>query len=312
MLFKYFIWAACAAVGLVRAANVPSEKTYEPNPPVTHRVFFTIEYTDETTQEAKDFDVTIELYGTVVPKTVDNFAKISKGVTAVIKGKDEVNDRFTLGYQGTIFHRIIPDFMIQGGDVLPKVGPFNIFGKQFFEDENFQLKHDRPGRLSMANLGKEDSNASQFFIVTASEPPTHLDGKNVVFGQVVAGLDELINKVQYVKTNDEDKPFNDVKLKYALMEELKITSPEDLHKQWMVKVQKYQNGDESQGVTMAATKAKGEKEEKIMREEKYEQLHHPAVKVAIGFSILLALYMILRTRSRIFNKTSKIVSMRHD
>ncbi|CEP61118.1 peptidylprolyl isomerase LALA0_S02e07118g [Lachancea lanzarotensis] len=312
MLFQYFVWAAIAAIGLATTANVPSEKTYEPNPPVTHNVFFTLEYTDKETQKPKEFDVTIELYGTVVPKTVDNFAKIAKGVTAVMKGKDEVNDRFTLGYKDTVFHRIIPDFMIQGGDVLPTVGPFNIHGKQFFEDENFDLKHDRPGRLSMANLGKEDTNASQFFIVTCLDPLESLDGKNVVFGQVVAGLDELIDKVQHVETNKDDRPLHDVKLKYTIVEELKITAPEELHKQWLVKIQKYQNGDLSQGVTMASTKAVGKKEESIMKELKYEQLHHPAVKVAIGFSVLLALYLILRTRSRIFNKTSKIVSMRHD
>ncbi|SCV04033.1 LAME_0H15214g1_1 [Lachancea meyersii CBS 8951] len=309
MLFQYLLWAVFAAIGLVNAASTPNEKTYEPNPPVTHRVFFTIEYTDKDTNEVNDLDLTIELYGTVVPKTVDNFAKLSKGVTAVMKGKDEVNDRFTLGFKDTLFHRIVPDFIVQGGDVLPTVGPFNIHGGAYFADENFVLNHDRPGRLSMANLDKPDSNASQFFIVTSMDPPTHLDGKHVVFGQVVGGLDELMNKVQYVEVDNNHRPVHDVKLKYSFMEELKITTSEELHKQWLNKVQKYQNGDLSQGVTMAATKAIGQKEEAIMKEEIYQQLHHPAVKVALGMSVLLILYLIVRTRSR---KSSKIVSMRHD
>ncbi|SCU92106.1 LADA_0F14378g1_1 [Lachancea dasiensis] len=311
MLFRYLVCILCTLFEVGKAAQIDSSKIYEPNPPVTHRAFFTIEYTDRTTSQVKELDLTIELYGTVVPKTVENFAKLTKGVTAVIRGTDEENDRFQLGYKDTKFHRIVPDFIIQGGDVLPDVGPFNIFGKQYFEDENFQLKHDRPGRLSMANLDKPDSNASQFFIVTSLEPQTHLDAKHVVFGQVVSGLDELIKEVQYVEVDEQHKPLADVKLIYTLVEELQISGAEDLHKQWLDQAEKFQHGDMSQGVSMATTLATGKKEEAIMKEVLFEQLHHPAVKVASGMVLLLVIYLIVR-KTRIFSKNTKIVSMRHD
>ncbi|SCU77912.1 LANO_0A01596g1_1 [Lachancea nothofagi CBS 11611] len=312
MLTKYLLWTVYAVIGLVNAAQITNGKTYEPNPPVTHRVFFTIEYTDKDTEKLQELDITMELYGTVVPRTVDNFAKIAKGVTAVMRGKDEKTERFTLGYQDSLFHRVVPNFIIQGGDILPGVSSFNIYGGLHFEDENFTLKHDRPGRMSMANLDKPDTNASQFFIVTSSDPQTHLDGKHVVFGQVVAGLDELMQKVQFVEVDGDYKPLKDILLKYALVEELQITTKEELHQDWLVRLQKYQNGDVTQGTTMDFTLAQGQKEEAIMRDEKYAQLHHPAVKVALGFAILLVIYLLVRNRARIFGRSAKIVSMRHD
>lgn len=133
----------------------------------------------------------IKLYDENVPKTCHNFRSLC------IDKK----------YQNTIFHRIIKDFMIQGGDYenFNGTGGKSIYGDKF-SDENFNIKHDQPYLLSMANCG-QDTNGSQFFITT--NPAPHLDGKHVVFGKVIEGT-EIVDNLNLVKTNSDDKPFNDV------------------------------------------------------------------------------------------------------
>jgi len=139
--------------------------------------------------------IVLELYKDVVPKTAENFRALCTGEMGVGKSTGK-----PLHYKGTPFHRIIPGFMCQGGDFSARngTGGESIYGEKF-DDENFELKHEEKGLLSMANAGP-GTNGSQFFITVAETP--HLDGKHTVFGQVLKGYG-VVREMEHVETKGE-------------------------------------------------------------------------------------------------------------
>jgi cyclophilin family peptidyl-prolyl cis-trans isomerase len=142
--------------------------------------------------------VKYQLRADVAPKTAENFRALCTGE----KGMGASTGK-PLSYKGCPFHRVIPGFMLQGGDFSNQngTGGESIYGAKF-EDECFDLKHDRPGLLSMANSGPA-TNGSQFFVTTV--PTAHLDGKHVVYGEVIEGM-EFITQIEALETGPNDAP----------------------------------------------------------------------------------------------------------
>jgi len=159
-----------------------------------------------TTNPVVFFDVSIgtmevgrmifELFADVTPRTAENFRQFCTGE---MKNKDGL----PIGYKGSVFHRVIKDFMCQGGDFLNQdgTGSMSVYGPTF-DDENFTLSHDSPGLLSMANSGP-NTNGCQFFITCG--PADFLNGKHAVFGKVIDGL-LVLRKIENVPVGANHRP----------------------------------------------------------------------------------------------------------
>lgn len=164
-MFKYL-----SLLGLTGYTSVDAAKGV-----VGKKVFF-----DVSIGGVKQERIEFGLYNSVVPKTAENFRALCTGEKG--KGKRGV----PLYFKNSIFHRVIPSFMLQGGDFTDHqgTGGESIYGNKF-PDENFEIKHEKVGLLSMANSGP-NTNGSQFFVTTVLTP--WLNGKHVVFGEVTKGM----------------------------------------------------------------------------------------------------------------------------
>jgi peptidyl-prolyl cis-trans isomerase A (cyclophilin A) len=195
-VFSWLVLGAMA-VGLVIGGGGEAEAKAKKLPAGTYAVF-------ETTQGK----IVCRLFEKEAPNTVANFIGLAEGTKEWTDPKtgQKVKRRF---YDGLIFHRVIPEFMIQGGD--PKGDGTGGPGFQFADEFSPALRHDKPGRLSMANSGP-NTNGSQFFLT--EKPTPWLDGRHTIFGEVVEGLD-IVGKIARVpKTQDgRDRPLTDVVIK---------------------------------------------------------------------------------------------------
>jgi peptidyl-prolyl cis-trans isomerase B (cyclophilin B) len=183
-------FATLAVYVLMLLSGAVESSDGKKGPKVTDKVWFDIKIGEEAVGR-----IEIGVFGKTVPKTAKNFIELAQ--------KTEVGE----GYKGSKFHRVIKDFMIQGGDFTKGdgTGGRSIYGEKF-ADENFKLKHYGSGWLSMANAGK-DTNGSQFFITTKKTP--WLDGRHVVFGKILSGMN-VVRKIESTKTDGRDKPAEDV------------------------------------------------------------------------------------------------------
>lgn len=206
IIFLLPVFLIMACVSYQTATQASKEVTEDPTETITKetkRMNAVIETSQGT--------ITIELFPDKAPKTVANFVELAEGTKDFydIKTGKKVKRKF---YDGLVFHRVIPEFMIQGGCPLGTGtgGP----GYKFEDEIDSSLKFDKPGKLAMANSGP-NTNGSQFFITEVSTP--WLNGNHTIFGQVISGMD-IVQKIARTGVDFSDKPVEPVVIKSITIE----------------------------------------------------------------------------------------------
>jgi peptidyl-prolyl cis-trans isomerase A (cyclophilin A) len=164
------------------------------------------------TLETTKGPIRVRLFPDAAPKTVENFVGLATGGKSWRNPTSGAQEQRPL-YEGTVFHRVIPNFMIQGGDPLGngRGGP----GYQFEDEVGGPHRFDRPGYLAMANAGP-NTNGSQFFITQAATP--WLDGKHTIFGEVVEGM-EVVDAIAGSDRDASDRPVQELRLERVVIEQ---------------------------------------------------------------------------------------------
>jgi peptidyl-prolyl cis-trans isomerase A (cyclophilin A) len=164
------------------------------------------------TLETSKGPIRVRLFPDTAPKTVENFIGLATGARSWRHPRSGATEQRPL-YEGTVFHRVIPNFMIQGGDPLGtgRGGP----GYQFEDEVDGPHRFDRPGYLAMANAGP-NTNGSQFFITHAATP--WLDGKHTIFGEVVEGM-EVVDAIASADRDPSDRPAEELRLERVIVEQ---------------------------------------------------------------------------------------------
>jgi peptidyl-prolyl cis-trans isomerase A (cyclophilin A) len=163
--------------------------------------------------ETSQGNIVIKLLEKEAPKTVENFVGLAEGTKEFTNEKTGKKEKRPF-YDGLVFHRVIPDFMIQGG--CPHGSGMGGPGYKFADEFHTSLKHAKPGKLSMANSGP-NTNGSQFFITVAATP--WLDNRHTIFGEIVEGQD-VANKISNVPRDANDRPRTPVAIKKLHIERM--------------------------------------------------------------------------------------------
>ncbi|KFM68189.1 NK-tumor recognition protein, partial [Stegodyphus mimosarum] len=209
--------------------------------------------------------IVVELYSDICPITCENFRSLCTGE----KGLGKTTNK-PLHYKGSPFHRVVKNFVIQGGDFVAGNGTSgeSVYGGQF-KDENFELPHDKPFLLSMSNRGK-DSNGSQFFITT--QPAPHLNGKHTVFGHVISGHD-VISQIEEINTDQNCRPTKDVRIANCGELVLKL-KPKDKKKKKEIASESSESDYDTEDEKERSKKKKKHKHSKKHKKDKKDVKNH--------------------------------------
>ncbi|KAL1513813.1 hypothetical protein ABEB36_003168 [Hypothenemus hampei] len=209
--------------------------------------------------------IVFELFTDIAPKTCENFRALCTGEVGL---GNETNK--PLHYKNVVFHRVVKDFIIQGGDFSNGngTGGESIYGGTF-EDENFILKHDKPFLLSMANKGK-NTNGSQFFITT--QPAPHLDNVHVVFGRVVNGTD-VVRQIENLPVDANSRPLQDAKIIKSgeLVRQIKAKKKKESKKKDVEEEDERTNSERSEEEDEEDKESKKKKKDKVINKNETKE-----------------------------------------
>lgn len=282
----------------VKQFTLDTDKVYPPDPPSSVHVVMAFKYFDEVLQREHVVDFTIALFNTLTPKATKNFQMMSNGFKVITNPKEPEKILFVT-YKDTPVYKLIPGVQVEAGVIFPEF-PFCLYGQKF-EDESFALKHDRPGRVSLVSIGP-DTNESKFIIGLDANGAPEKNGKNVIFGQVVSGLEDLINAMNHVKidANKKDAPEKPMIINYSVVDELKIANIDEMAREWEANVKAFEQGDHSKGFRFKSKKIQDKQSNnRNTNNSKYDQKNHTVTKIFILFVLLAFFYVLMRYKNKI-------------